>query len=149
MVGKSGRSGGARVGAGAPPGSGGAREGAGRPPGVGDTTLSAARVLTPGQKWTFAEKALQHAEDALNTMVAIMHDPKAPAAARIAAAGKILDRAVGKAPQHVDVTALRHTEIVYRSAEEIRAALLARGLPPALLDLRPADAKDEDDDIVD
>jgi hypothetical protein len=99
--------------------------------------------------WTFAEKALQHAEDALNTMVAIMHDPEAPAAARIAAAGKILDRAVGKAPQHVDVTALRHTEIVYRSAEEIRAALLGRGLPPALLDLRPADAKDEDDDIVD
>jgi hypothetical protein len=111
--------------------------------------LSAARVLTPGQKWSFAEKALQHAEDALNTMVAIMHDPEAPAAARIAAAGKILDRAVGKAPQHVDVTALRHTEIVYRSAEEIRAALLGRGLPPALLDLRPADAKDEDDDIVD
>ena len=62
MVGKPGRSGGARVGAGAPPGSGGAREGAGRPPGVGDTTLSAARILSPGQKWAFAEKALQHAE---------------------------------------------------------------------------------------
>jgi hypothetical protein len=38
--------------------------------------LSAARILSPGQKWAFAEKALQHAEDALNTMVAIMHDRK-------------------------------------------------------------------------
>ena len=146
MVGKPGRSGGARVGAGAPPGSGGAREGAGRPPGVGDTTLSAARVLTPGQKWSFAEKALQHAEDALNTMVAIMHDPEAPASARVMAADKILNRALGKAPAQIDMTALRHTEIVYRSAEEIRAALLGRGLPPALLDLRPADVKDKDDD---
>jgi len=138
LVGKPGRSGGARVGAGAPPGSGGAREGAGRPPGVGDTTLSAARILSPGQKWAFAEKALQHAEDALNTMVAIMHDPEAPASARVMAADKILNRALGKAPAQIDMTALRHTEIVYRSPEEIRAALLRRGLPPALLDLRPA-----------
>ena len=69
--------------------------------------------------------------------------------ARVAAADKILDRALGKAPLHIDVTALRHTDIVYRSAEEIRNALLGRGLPPALLDLRPAAAKDDDDDIVD
>ena len=146
MVGKPGRSGGARVGAGAPPGSGGAREGAGRPPGVGDTTSSAARVLRPEQKRAFAENALQYAEDALNTMVAIMRDPEAPASALIMAADKILNRALGKAPAHIDITALRHTEIVYRSAEEIRAALLGRGLPPALLDLRPADVKDKDDD---
>jgi hypothetical protein len=57
----------------------------------------------------------------------------APAAARIAAAGKILDRALGKAPPHVDVTAIRHTEIVYHSAAEIRKALAAQGLPPSLL----------------
>jgi hypothetical protein len=147
MVGKPGRSGGARVGAGAPPGSGGAREGAGRPPGVGDSTLSAARILTPGQKWTFAEKALQHAEDALNTMVAIMHDPEAPAAARIAAADKILDRALGKAPKHIDVTALRHTEIVYRSAEQIRQELIARGVPQVLLDYKPEKVDDVEDDV--
>ena len=30
---------------------------------------------------------------------------------RLAAQDKILDRAYGKAPQHVDVTAMRHTEI--------------------------------------
>jgi hypothetical protein len=136
MVGKPGRSGGARSGAGAPAGvnTGGVREGAGRPPGIGEQ-LSAARILSPGQKWAFAEKALQHAEDALDTMVAIMHDPEAPAAARISAADKILDRALGRAPAHVDITALRHTEIVYRSTEEIRKALIERGAPAILLDL--------------
>ena len=37
------------------------------------------------------------------------------------------DAVLGKAPQHVDVSALRHTEIVYRSAEEIRKALIDAG----------------------
>ena len=32
---------------------------------------------------------------------------------------------------------VRHTEIVYRSAEEIRQELLARGVPPVLLDYTP------------
>jgi hypothetical protein len=133
MVGKPGRSGGARVGAGAPPGSGGAREGAGHPPGVGDTRLSAARILTPGQKWAFAEKALQHAERTLEILVDIAEHSGSDSA-RVSAAGKILDRALGKAPQHIDVSALRHTEIVYHSAEEIRKALQERGLPPVLLE---------------
>jgi hypothetical protein len=35
----------------------------------------------------------------------------------------------------IDHTALRHTEIVYRSAEEIRKALMAEDVPKALLDL--------------
>jgi hypothetical protein len=62
--------------------------------------------------------------------------------ARVNAADKILDRALGKAPQHVDVSALRHTEIVYRSAEEIRKALIDAGAPPVLLDLT---VEDEDE----
>jgi hypothetical protein len=37
---------------------------------------------------------------------------------------------------------LRHTEFVYRSAEEIRKALIERGVPPAWLDL----TVDEQDD---
>jgi hypothetical protein len=53
----------------------------------------------------------------------------------------ILNRVVGKAPP-VDVTELRHTEIVYRSAEEIRKALIERGVPPAWLDLT-VDEEDE------
>jgi hypothetical protein len=144
MVGKPGRSGGARIGAGAPPGSGGAREGAGRPPGVGDTTLSAARILTPGQKWQFAEYPLQHAYEALDKLIHIMRHGESETAV-IAAADKILDRALGKAPPHVDVTALRHTEIVYRSAEEIRKALIERGAPAALLDLKVEPIEEDDD----
>ena len=62
--------------------------------------------------------------------------------ARVNAADKILDRALGKAPQHVDLSALRHTEIVYRSAEEIRKALIDAGAPPVLLDLT---VEDEDE----
>jgi hypothetical protein len=44
---------------------------------------------------------------------------------------------MGKAPQHIDTSAVRHTEIVYRSAEEIRQELLARGVPQVLLDYTP------------
>jgi hypothetical protein len=55
-------------------------------------------------------------------------------AARVTAADKVIDRAMGKAPQHIDVTALRHTELVYRSAQEIRQELIARGVPQVLLD---------------
>jgi len=50
-------------------------------------------------------------------------------AARVSAAEKVLERAVGKAPPHIDATAIKHTEIVYRSVEEIREELRRRGLP--------------------
>jgi hypothetical protein len=32
----------------------------------------------------------------------------------------------GKAPAHIDTSAVRHTEIVYRSAQEIRQELINR-----------------------
>ena len=67
-------------------------------------------------------------------------DVEAPAAARVSAAAKVLDRALGKAPEHVDVTALHHTDIVYRSAEELRQelrkALEEEGVPGATTLLR-------------
>jgi len=116
--------------------SGGAREGAGRPPGPGVTqTLSAARLITPGQKWEFAEYALKYAYEAIDTLVHIMRNGESEVA-RASAADKILDRALGKARQHIDDTAMRHTEIVYRSAAELRKALIDEGVPQALLDLR-------------
>jgi hypothetical protein len=87
------------------------------------------------QRWQFAEYAIQHAYEALNVLIAVMRDAEQPGATRAAAADKILDRALGKAPPHIDITALRHTEIVYRSAEEIRKVLMAEGVPKALLDL--------------
>ena len=48
---------------------------------------------------------------------------------------------------HVDVTALRHTEIVYHSAAEIRQELANRGVPPVLLDYVPP--KDGESDEAD
>jgi hypothetical protein len=121
---------------------GGARENAGRPSGASDATLSAARLISPTQKWAFAEKALQHAERAIEVLVEIMERGESETA-RVSAANKILDRALGKAPKHIDITALRHTEIVYRSAEEIRKALMDEGMPKALLDL--TDEKDDEE----
>ena len=69
--------------------------------------------------------------------------------ARVTAADKVLDRAMGKAPQHIDVPALRHTDIVYQSAEELRQelrkALEEEGVPRALMDLtvEPVEESDE------
>jgi hypothetical protein len=141
MVGKKGMKGGGGARAnsgGARAGTGGKREGAGRPPNVLPSTgtpqqISPAKILTPEQKWQFAEYALQYAYEALDMLIHVMRHGESETA-RITAADKILDRALGKAPPHIDVTALRHTEIVYRSAEQIRQELIARGVPQILLD---------------
>ena len=140
-------------------GHGGKRAGAGRPPllpaeakpermkgAAGDITLSPARLLSPGQKWAFAELALRHAEQMLAIMVDIAVNGTSEAV-RLAAADKVIDRAMGKAPAHIDITAMRHTDIVYQSAEELRAdfrkALEAEGVPRALLDLTVEDELEE------
>ena len=99
-------------------------------------------MIPPAQKWAFAEKALRHADRALEVLLEIMEHGES-GAARVSAAGKILDRALGKAPQHIDNTALRHTKIVYHSAEEIRQELAARGVPPVLLDYVPPNKDDK------
>ena len=92
MTGQPGRSGGARTGAGRPPGTGGT-PGAGRPPGATDVTLSPARLLTPGQKWKFAEKAVQYADQMLQVLVDIALNGESETA-RILAADKVIDRAM-------------------------------------------------------
>jgi hypothetical protein len=142
MAGKKGMKGG-----GARPNSGGARKGAGRPPGItgtpgkkeGTVDVMPRELSITARKWFYAEKAQRHAERMLDILVEIAEDKDSNASARVSAAGKILDRALGKAPQHVDITALRHTEIVYRSAAEIRQALIDRGAPAILLDLKVED----------
>ena len=128
---------------GARPGTGGKREGAGRPPNVLPSTgtpqqISPAKILTPGQKWQFAEYALQHAFEALDKLIHITRHGQSETAV-ISASKAILDRALGTAPQNVDIPALRHTEIVYRSAAEIRQALIDKGVPAILLDLKVED----------
>ena len=77
----------------------------------------------------------------LAVLVEVAADVEAPEAVRLSAASKILDRALGTAPQHGDVSALRHTEIVYRSAAEIRQELINEGVPEVLLDLKDANGK--------
>jgi hypothetical protein len=78
-------------------------------------------------------------------MVHLMRNAES-AQVRLAAQDKILDRVFGKSPQTVDVTAIKHTEIVYRNTEQIREELLARGLPRVLLDYIPPTNDDEDDE---
>jgi hypothetical protein len=125
-------------------GSGGKRKGAGRPKGAVDAQpryrIAKSRSLP---KWEFAKHAQQYAYRALDRLVAVAENVEAPEAARVSAADKILDRALGKAPEHGDVTALRHTEIVYRSAAEIRQELINRGVPEVLLDYSPKDSNDK------
>ena len=65
-----------------------------------------ARLLSPGQKWAFAELALRHAEQMLAIMVDIAVNGTSEAV-RLAAADKVIDRAMGKAPAHIDITAMR------------------------------------------
>jgi ppGpp synthetase/RelA/SpoT-type nucleotidyltranferase len=88
------------------------------------------------RKWAYAEHALQYAHEMLDRMVDLARNAQSEQV-RLMAQDKILDRAMGKAPQHIDTSAVRHTEIVYRSAEEIRQELLARGVPQVLLDYTP------------
>jgi hypothetical protein len=104
---------------------GGKRPGAGRPKGSSNKG-------TPEQRRNFSELALDYTEEALETLVHIMRYGESDSA-RMSACSQILDRALGKAPQHVDVVALKHTEIVYPSAEELRQQLLKEGVPAALL----------------
>jgi hypothetical protein len=122
---------------------GGARKGAGHPKGRSDQ-LSASKLIPPMQKFEFAEYALRNAYEAIDTLVAIMRKGDTDAA-RVSAADKILDRALGKAPMHVDITAIRHTEIVYHTAAEIRQALADRGVPPVLLDYVPSEEENAEE----
>jgi hypothetical protein len=55
--------------------------------------------------------ASEYTMEALSVMVHLMRRSKEDSV-RLMAASRIIDRAVGKAPLHIDVTALRHDQIV-------------------------------------
>ena len=126
MAGKKGRSGGARAHAGRPRGS----------------------VRNAEDRRALALAAAEYTMEALSVMVKLMRTCKNPGV-RLMAAGRILDRAVGRAPLNIDVTALRHDEIVYESAMEIRRELERRGIPPILIehlgDVKPSESSDGTD----
>jgi hypothetical protein len=90
---------------------GGKREGAGRKPG---TVTKAKREL--------AELAKDHAEAALNTLVAIHKNDGQPASARVSAATAILDRAYGKPPQETKLTVEKRSAVDW-SRDELVAFL--------------------------
>ena len=98
-----------------------------------------ARTLGERQRGGSANMARNSPAAAYEMLVAV-HERQA---VRLKATNKLLDRVLGKAPKHGDVTALRHTEIVYRSPEEIRQELINRGMPEVLLDYSPKDANDK------
>jgi len=100
---------------------------AGRPP---------QSVRNAHDRRALALAASEFTMEALETMVHLMREGKQESV-RLMAAGRILDRAIGKAPMQIDVSALRHDQIVYQSVEEIRAELVRRGVPPLLIDHLP------------
>ena len=111
MVGKKGRSGGRRAHAGRPSNS----------------------VRNAQDRRALALAASEYTIEALEVMVKLMRKAKTESV-RLMAADRIIDRAVGKAPMNIDVSALRHDEIVYESVQQIREELERRGVPPILIE---------------
>jgi hypothetical protein len=58
--------------------------------------------------------ARSHTRTALNVLVGVMRNTKAPAPARIAAANAILDRGWGKATQAIETSADGALELIHR-----------------------------------
>jgi hypothetical protein len=88
------------------------REGAGRPPGGSGGRTEGAVDIMPrerspngqagsitARKWAYAEKALAYADEMLKRLVDLARHAETEAV-RHAAMNSILDRALGKAPQH-------------------------------------------------
>lgn len=73
---------------------GGARSGAGRPKGAVNKATA-----------DIKEAASEYSDAALKVLVRVMNDKEAPAAAQVAAANAVLDRAHGKPKQALDVDA--------------------------------------------
>jgi hypothetical protein len=65
-----------------------------------------------------ADAARERTQDAIDTLFAIMKDPKAPAAARISAAQAILDRGYGKPAQAIEVNA--EPDLTHVSDEDLK-----------------------------
>jgi hypothetical protein len=113
---------------------GGNRIGAGRPKGRTN------RRPTGGVRLHLI--AQQYTPEAIETLREVMHSGSA--SARVAAACAILDRGYGRPPAQIDIIKRSELSVVYRSAAEIRQALIDRGIPPALLP--PPSLRGEEDD---
>jgi hypothetical protein len=72
------------------------------------------------------ELARQQSPEAINTLVAIMQDQKAPHAARVAAANSLLDRGYGKPAQPISQTLTKIDPSTMSDAE--LAAIVRNGV---------------------
>jgi hypothetical protein len=68
------------------------------------------------------EAALALTPAAIRVLGEIMQDKKAPPATRVTAADKILDRALGRPAQTVDVHTTKHDALAYSIAELVAIA---------------------------
>ena len=72
---------------------------------------------------TLTELAREHTAEAVETLVSVMRDTAAPAAARVAASDKILNRGWGQAPQTIAVTDTREPRDLSGMSDEQLEAL--------------------------
>ncbi len=72
--------------------------------------------------------ARQHTLAAVETLVSVMEDLKAPHSARVAAANGILDRGYGKATQHIEAEVNVYDSLSYDDQKVLLAALEELGI---------------------
>ncbi len=82
------------------------------------------------------DAARQHTLAAVETLVSVMKDLKAPHSARVAAANGILDRGYGKATQHIEANVNVYDSLSFAEKEALLEVLDA-------LDVGAADTNDE------
>jgi hypothetical protein len=106
-------------------------------------TIEARRIVADAK--TAARELTQ---EAIDTLAAVMNDPKAPPAARVSAATAILDRGHGKPTQAVEMSGpnggpIESADVSAREMiMERLAAIASRLRPPAEPSQRPIDAGD-------
>ncbi len=69
------------------------------------------------------DAARQHTLAAVETLVSVMEDPKAPHSARVAAANGLLDRGHGKATQHIEANVNVYDSLSFAEKEALLAVL--------------------------
>jgi hypothetical protein len=89
-----------------------------------------ARVKLPDGR-TLTDLAREYTEEAVEALVEVMRDKMAPAAARVAASDKILNRGWGQAPQTIAVTDDRQPrDLSGMTDEQLEALETLRALEP-------------------
>ena len=82
-----------------------------------------AKGSTAKQITDVRDAARQHTLAAVETLVSVMQDLKAPHSARVAAANGILDRGYGKAVQHIEAEVSVYDSLTFAEKEALLAVL--------------------------